>query len=123
MNEQLQQVLIELCEKLGTTVEHLWTVLIRQSYISGISDVVSILMWTLFCLWSYRLIQKKTTVPPETKANPYPDADWEEAGKVIAWMIWGSMTGIFLMIVGCSLSTIIGALANPEYWALKQLIP
>ena len=123
MNEQLQQALTELCAKLGTTVEHLWTVLIRQAYISGVVDLFAILIWTLFCVWSFRFAQKKTTVPEKTQGDQYLMADWEEEGKVIAWVVWGAIVGIFLLTAGCSASSIIGSLFNPEYWALKQLIP
>ena len=122
MNEQIQQALTELCTKLGTTVEHLWTVLIRQAYISGITNIVAITIWTTVCVWSFRFIQKKTTVPQKTETDQYPVADWHDEGKGIAWIIWGLATILFLLTAGSWASDIIGSLFNAEYWALKQLL-
>ena len=122
MNEQLQQALTELCAKLGTTVEHIWGVLIKQAYITGAVNIAVIIGWALFCIWSYRLVQKKTTVPKKTTEDNYPSADWGEEGKVIAWIFWGFITGLGICIAGCEASSIIGSLFNPEYWALTQIV-
>ena len=122
MNEHTEQLIRELSEKLGTTVEHLWEVLIRQAGISGIVNIVVILFWSIFCIWSFRFIQQKTTIHPKTEIDRYPSADWNEDGMVLAWILWAFITGLFLFIAGCEAESIIGSLINPEYWALKQIL-
>lgn len=123
MNEQLQQALTELCDKLGTTVEHLWTVLIRQAYISGTTNLVTILVCGLACVWSFKFVHKKTKTPPATEDDRYPCAEWEDEAGGVAWVVWAILTFSYLLGVVYSAESIIGSLFNPEYWALKQLIP
>ncbi len=46
MDEQIEKLLRELAEKLGTTAEHLWGVLMRQAPISGVIGIlVFVLNW------------------------------------------------------------------------------
>ena len=40
MNDQTLELIRDLAEKLGTTTEHLWGVLVTQAYISGVGDVI-----------------------------------------------------------------------------------
>ena len=40
MNDQTLELIRDLAEKLGTTTEHLWGVLMTQAFISGIGDVI-----------------------------------------------------------------------------------
>jgi len=46
VSENLSKALAELAQKLGTTSEHLWGVLVRQAFIDGFSSLLSL----LFCL-------------------------------------------------------------------------
>ena len=122
MNEQLQQALTELCAKLGTTVEHLWEVLIKQAYISGITNTIVIAIWTVALVFGFKFVHRKTTVPPKTEENEYPSAEWEDEGKVVSWCIWSFFLIIIISVIGCEAEGIIGSLFNPEYWALTKLI-
>lgn len=123
MNEQTEKLIRELAEKLGTTVDHLWGVLIRQAGISGITNLIVCAAWAAMLVWGYKLIRRKTAVPPKTKENEWPHAEWDAGdGQALAWAIWGIATIITALVVGCNLEYIIGALANPEYWALKQIV-
>lgn len=122
MNEQTEKLIRELADKLGTTAEHLWGVLIRQAGISGTINLLVCAAWCALLVWGYKLVRRKTTVPPESEKDKYPHAEWEDEGMAIAWAIWGIGTVITALTVGCNLEYIIGALANPEYWALKQIV-
>ena len=117
MNDQLQQALVELCTKLGTSVEHLWGVLIKQAMLDGIANTFIIMVWTLFSIWSFKLIQRKTIFIDEDHPS-----DWKDEGKFMAWILWGIIVFIFLITICCSLPSIMSSFINPEYWALKQII-
>jgi hypothetical protein len=120
MNEQTEKLIRELADKLGTTAEHLWSVLIRQAAISGITNIIAILLWAWFAFWSFRLVRRKTT---EIKSEGgYFSAQWSDEGAALAWGIWGIGTFVIVAITGANLESIAGSLLNPEYWALKQII-
>jgi hypothetical protein len=119
MTENVEKMLVELAGKLGTTIEHLWEVLIRQSYIAGISDILAIIIWSVIFKWTYHVIKRKTTSSGLLSTSC---ADWDDEQAKVAWMVWVVFAFIAVSIVACSLGSIIGSLVNPEYWALNQLV-
>jgi len=123
MNEtQIIDALRELAAKLGTTSEYLWQVLIRQAPISGTVNLLVCIAWAYIAVWGFRLVSAKTKLPPKTKDEPHPSSEWDDEGRVAAWILWGIYTLVGTIIAGCSLEYIVGALINPEYWALTQVL-
>src|SRR6478609_11540594 len=120
MNEKTEQLVRELAEKLGTTTTHLWEVLTRQAPISAASDVVVALL-LIGVMWAaYQMVRRKTSVPPRSEENPYPEAIWEDEVAFIAWTIL-AVYGVFVLVTVCyTIGSVATALMNPEYWALKQ---
>ena len=53
MNDQTVQLLRELAEKFGTTTEHLWGVLIKQAYISGVGDLITSIAFALAAIYVF----------------------------------------------------------------------
>jgi hypothetical protein len=119
MNEQTETLVRELAEKLGTTVEHLWEVTIRQAAITAVSNGIIIALLVLIVGWAYKLVRAKTTCPQPTADHQYPSADWSE----IAWIGFGFGALIATVFILPGLHETITCLLNPEYWALKQLLP
>ena len=122
MNDKTELLIRELAEKLGTTGEHLWGVLVQQAAISAVTDLLVLIGWAVILLFSFRFILRKTTTPAKTEDNMYPHPEWRDENAIAAWLIWGFATVAVIIIAGASLSTIIGAILNPEFWALKQII-
>jgi hypothetical protein len=112
MNEQLTKLIEHLADKLGTTTEHMWGVLLRQAPISAsIGILLDALCIALVCFGWKKLCAKKF--------DGY-DADMiRSMSFLVMWLI----TILCLAVVGLSLSTDIAGFLNPEYWALKQLLP
>lgn len=55
MNNDVGELILELAERLGTTGEHLWGVLVRQAPISGAIDLTVMAAWVLAVAWAFRV--------------------------------------------------------------------
>ncbi len=122
MDEKFQQLIEALAAKLGTTAEHLWGVLVRQAPISGAVDLVLCVVIAAVTVWWVALVKRKTTCPPETETNRYPKAEWRDEVAFLAWLVTVIFGVLALISVIGSAQGIVAAFANPEYWALKQLV-
>lgn len=114
MNETTDKLIRGLAEKLGTTTQHLWSVLLKQAPISSTSDTILILGYLAILIFLYKIVREKTK----------EEGDWNDGcgSSALPWMIWVGFLIGFLIIVVTSFSTIIAGFVNPEFWALKQLI-
>ena len=122
MDEKTLSALTALAQKLGTTAEYLWGVLLKQAPITGAIDLVVMAAWIAAAVWWLRLVQRNTSKPTASTENKCPRAEWEDEGAVFAW---GSVVICWVLVglcVGPKLSSTAAALLNPEYWALKQIL-
>lgn len=127
MNDQLQKVLADLAAKFGTSVEHLWRVLVYQAKIEVLCDLgyysIAIIM-AIVLLRLHVKFSKKITVAPtnqyssETTSSYYEDNS--SSGFIIA--IFAGMWLILTIWCLTSIEGTISAALNPEYWALKQIL-
>ena len=120
--KELIPFLEQLASKLGTTVEKLWTVLLRQAPISGTINLVLCVCLVLVAVKCFRFVNRKTTVPAKTKEDQYPNAQWEEEGAVGAWVGIGLLFLVIGLIIIFSVQNIATAFLNPEYWALEKIL-
>ena len=112
MDEKYVQLLETLALKLGTTAEHLWSVLVRQAPISGATNLVLCIIAVLI-LWNLiKFVNHKTS---------NRDADWYY-DRHPAWFGIGILMFSASIGISVSIPQIVYAFANPEYWALKQLL-
>lgn len=122
MNENVSILIEKLAEKLGTTTQHLWGVLVKQAPISGVIDLVISCAMVFFAVYLLRFAMGRTTVPDVTEKNKYPKAKVDEPTAIILWML----TVIYLAVVSvCVVSSIRNgatAFLNPEYWALDLIL-
>lgn len=113
MNEQTDKLIQELANKMGTTAEHLWSVLVRQAAIDGWACLVlnSLLLAGMVGFWL--LFWRHTR-----KLDKY------DRGEVpVFYVIFAPFTILLLFIpVLNTINTILPCLLNPEYWALKQIL-
>lgn len=122
MDDKTLQALTALAEKFGTTAEYIWLVLIKQAPITGLADMaIMIFLVAAVTIWA-RTVQRKTTVSDSTESNRYPKPQWDDEGKFFGWAsVWISAL-IVALVIASTFSITISAFANPEYWALKQII-
>ena len=119
MNEQTTKLISDLAAKLGTTAEHLWSVLIKQAPIASTVDLlcfvvmlISVPICAKWLIWSFKKCD---------------DADYDvEIVYFIQAFIAGaigivSLLGI-LISLGGGMSLTIAGFFNPEYWALHEVM-
>lgn len=123
MDEKTLQALTALAEKLGTTAEYLWGVLLNQAPISGVTDFAVMLAWCVAIVIWTRIVHKKTAKPTKQEGSQYIKAEWsDEFGVFSSWVSVFILWFVFAIIAGESMSMVIAAIFNPEYWALKQIL-
>jgi amino acid transporter len=110
MNDQTAVVMQKLADKLGTTSEYLWSVLIRQAPLSGITDILqyAIIAICVFVYWRWVSSDKR---------------DFSGCGD--SWpgaLIVGIPLLFLVVVVFFWFPTTIYAFANPEYWALDRVL-
>lgn len=122
MDAKTTALIEKLADKLGTTAEHLWGVLIAQAPISGFVDLIICSALVFAAVGVVRFVKRKTTTLEPTSENGYITAEWEHDGAALGWFI----TGIFVLGVGtvvlASIQSIAAAFLNPEYWALTRVL-
>ena len=122
MNPETLAKITAIAEKLGTTTEHLWSVLIRQAAISAAVDITVISLWAIALILSAIYVQKKTSRTTDAATGERNYEEWEDVNGYFAWGIIAIFAFAFLLMVGSNANNIVAALLNTEYWALKQII-
>jgi hypothetical protein len=112
MDDKTEKLIRDLAEKLGTTSEHLWTVMVRQAPISGVTAIFEAAIMIIAVVAAFYFVQDKTA----TNA-------WMGEGAFFAWFGWVIFTVVVFMAVCCSIEDTVSAIFNPEYWALNKLLP
>lgn len=124
----LAKILNALADKFGTTVDHLYAVMIRQAYIDGIEACMAIIPVSLLMGGFYRYVEQQLkTVKHDpgytTDGQPiysgYNDYFSENPGAFVVGLIIAMVFLGVLIGAGC---VAVDCFANPEYYALKQLI-
>lgn len=109
-NVDINKVLEQLAIAFNTTVDAIYPILIKQAYVSGIMDLLFGIALILLAVAIATIIYKKWEAIYES--------DMEFIVVVIALIF--SLVAVF--IIPISIFSGITTLANPEYWALKDIL-
>ena len=112
MNKTSEQLVSELSEKLGTTAEHLWGVLVAQAPIEASLFAGFALLMIAGLYFSLKYVEKKTVINEE----------WDSDFSFIAWVLLSIYGLVTLLFSIDAISTIITVIFNPEFWALQQIL-
>jgi len=116
MNENTEKLVRELAEKLGTTVDHLWSVLVRQAIIQSYAEIACLALFSIgVAIWA-RFLRKKTT--GDDPSWPISD-EW----PFLLWVFTGVSLLVAVIVALITLPLSIVTILNPEFWALKQILP
>lgn len=104
--QNVNDVIDHLATKLAVPTAHLWAVLIRQQRIDVIECAIFLPLVAL-AVWGYVRLWKK-----------YHDDD----DYAIGFFIGGIALAIVMVIAVGWILTAVGEVANPEYYALKEVL-
>jgi len=122
MNDSTEALIKGLADKLGTTAEHLFGIMVAHAPISGLMTILVLSAWSAALVVLFKLIQRKTSVPPETENDPHPEAEWKDEPSYLAWLLFATVAFIFAGAATCELPRAVTALVSPEYWALTEIM-
>jgi len=112
MQEKIIEVLTQLANKLGTTIDHLWGVLIRQANI----EYKVGLYWRIG-MWAVAALSFLFAIFMFIRGAAESDEDY---------FVYGIFTVIislvFAAVTACGMGAWIAAKNNAEYWALQHVI-
>ncbi len=117
--DKIESVLKELATQLGTTVEYLWTIMVTQSVILGVSHA---LVWLTTTLFVFILIKKFIKFYERTTLNDRRQDDGEEMFTVAGTIILAIVTVLLTLFFIGGTATTITKIFNPEFWALEQIM-
>lgn len=118
MENETKELIEQLATKLGTTTEYLWSVMVKQAPVYAVSSTLEIIITIIIGIFLWKT-HKKLSKEDENGRSLYYKYE-ERAGipMIFATLIWG----VFFMCAFFTLSNIITAIVNPEYWALMKII-
>lgn len=114
MNQETLKALTELSNKLGTTAEYLWSVLVKQAPISGLISLFEVAATLAAIYFLFAAIKRKVA----TYKDVYPVNDH----STWLWLIFCIACVFAFSIVCLGIGEAITAFVNPEYWALSKII-
>jgi heme/copper-type cytochrome/quinol oxidase subunit 2 len=113
--KDLAPLLQALADKLGTTTQYLWNILVQQAPIQATIIVVQIVVLLLFCAFLFRLHKK--FLADEL------GYDFDDHPIRVLGMIIGAIIAIVLLVTSFFyLPDIINGYFHPEYWALDHIL-
>lgn len=112
--KELNTILEQLAAKIGTTVEYLWAVLIKQAHVNATINLS-------FAILALALIITALCFIPTIKRLPHPDT-WNTTEREIGWSIFAGVIVFFTIVFIACFIPGINQLLNPEYWALNQIL-
>ena len=116
--ENLTVLLEKLAEKLGTTTEYLWGVLIRQAPISALTDLMYFILVVIGVVVLYK-VHRRLAKEGSDGHSLY----WHyEDAAIVPMFIAAIVLVIIFIICFFSLGNIVNGFLNPEYWALDEVL-
>lgn len=109
MNDETIKMLEALAVKMGTTAEYLWEVLVTQAVIGGWINIACCLaVLAIVCVLDIIVLKKRDDLLYDDKI-------------MVTTFAW-ALTAVALAFCLVKISFAVNAIANPEYWALKQVM-
>ncbi len=123
MNENSQKLLEALAQKLGTTTEYLWGILIKQAPIDAAITLFQIVLVMVFGIILFR-IHKKMMVVKEYENGYGKESGYEHynVGAILPMVVGCFVLVVFSIISFLCIPDVVSGFFNPEYWALNKVL-
>jgi hypothetical protein len=117
MNDKTLALIDKMADKLGVAAGHLWEVMVRQAYISGIVAVVEHLVFLAI------IIHSLIYIPRWLREYYSPDTPKDREQVVSLYALFSGMALLFSLL-GTLIEILptVTKLTNPEYWALQKIL-
>lgn len=118
----MENKLIEqLAQKLGTTTEYLWGILVQQAFINS---VITLFQFLLIGLFGYAILKTHKYLLSERRHGKYIRTGYSHYGDPAEiTMIIMSVLFVILAVAGFfELPDLVNGFLNPEYWALNKIL-
>lgn len=126
MNEKTEQLLQSLADKLGTTTEYLWTILVNQAKYDVIVSLIQMAFMAAFIIATVKIhfkLAKQLPTDPNDIWSRYENLyDKYEVAAGIPMIIAGIGCIIMVICFLAGFNDLIAAIFNPEFWALRQIL-
>ena len=109
MTKNTEILLRELAEKLGTTSENVFNILVAQAPLQGLFNLLASILFIVIIHHSFKFLKKQKE-------------SLNEDGFFMLGLLLGVCGIITIVYTLITFSTNVSALINPEYWALKQIL-
>lgn len=116
MSVELERILNLLAERFGTTIEHLYAVMIRQAYIEAAYSLIEMVIMVVFIYYFIARLHGKLREMLKSE-----DADIAIYGGICLIFGWIAVIVAFIATI-YDFRTVLGAALNPEYWVLQQIL-
>lgn len=125
MDHNTLQALTALANKLGTTADQLWAVLLAQAPIDAAISVVQALICIGVTAGWLLLVYRKTRmheVAGSSGRYTYADTEWTGEAAFFAWVAGFVLLVFSLVTASYAIRQATVAVLNPNYWALTQVL-
>ena len=122
--QELNTIIDNLSTRLGMASDHIYPLLVRQSYVTGFTAVFWCIIYICVMVWIF-LYRKRAHYKKDLDGN----TAWDRAklsndeGLYITLVFILTITFIgFLVALITSFNTAVNSLANPEWYAIRELL-
>jgi hypothetical protein len=119
--KEIQPLLEKLAEKLGTTANYLWAVLLKQAPIAAATYFVQVLAMAVAWFFWYRVHKHLMKEPP---ADNYNDSYYEkyDIGAGLPMALIALFLFVLSIILVVNFQEMVSGFFNPDYWALNKIL-
>lgn len=123
MNDQQTKLIEQLAQKLGTTTEYLWGVLVRQAFIDSIGSLFQMAIIVLYGIILYRLHKRFIKEEKiEGSYNAFQNTYYRYESTIYIMFLGLVIFIILAFIAFFAIGDVINGFINPEYWALEKVL-
>jgi len=115
MNNETSKLIEQLAQKLGTTTEYLWSILLKQAPVSATIILIQILIIAIVGFFIYRFHKHLSNDDNEMS---YYNSEGLEIFMTVIGIVWVLLAFSSLFFI----PRVIYGYFNPEFWALNYII-
>lgn len=124
MNESTEQILREICQKLGVGVEMIWSAYVKQAPLEPLSYLIMFSGIAILLSVVLLILSKVITLCCDEKKDPFFKRFFNDDNEGVSFAF--ILVSFFLVItISCAIyctPNVVTGVFNPEYWAAQKLL-